>query len=299
MLPTFIIGLREGLEAALIVGIVAAFLGQQGRKDALRQVWIGTAAAVVLCLAIGIGLDALSRELPQKQQEGLETVIGVVAVGFVTYMVLWMRRHARDLKGDLEGHAASALATGSARALVLMAFLAVMREGFETVVFLLATFQNSTSKAAGGFGALLGVLVAVVIGFLIFKGGLKINLGRFFTVTGVVLVVIAAGLVMGALHTGHEAGWVTFGQAKTWNLEWLVHKGTPVESLVTGVLGIQQQPTTIEVIGYLACLVAMLTLVLGGPRRVRARRPVAADAAIPAAAPVSSSSAAPSASVSS
>src|SRR6476661_10156163 len=178
MLPTFIIGLREGLEAALIVGIVAAFLGQQGRKGALQEVWIGTAAAVLLCVAIGIGLNVLSRELPQKQQEGLETIIGVVAIGFVTYMVFWMRRHARDLKGDLEGHAASALVTGSARALVLMAFLAVMREGFETAVFLLATFQNSTNKAAGGFGALLGVMTAVVGGFVIYKGGLKINLSR-------------------------------------------------------------------------------------------------------------------------
>lgn len=266
MLPTFIIGLREGLEAALIVGIVAAFLGQQGRRDALRQVWIGTIAAVLLCLAIGIGLDALSRELPQKQQEGLETVIGLIAVGFVTYMVIWMRRHARDLKGDLEGHAATALASGSTRALVLMAFLAVLREGFETAVFLLATFQNSTDKVAGGMGALLGVLCAVVVGVLIYRGGLKINLGRFFTLTGVVLVVIAAGLVMGALRTGHEAGWVTFGQTATWDLNWLVHKGTPVESLVTGVLGIPQKPALIEVIAYVGYLVPMLALVLIKPR---------------------------------
>ena len=117
MLPTFIIGLREGLEAALIVGIIAAFLGQQGRKDSLRQMWIGVAAAVVLCIVIGVGLEALSRELPQKQQEMLETVIGLIAVGFVTYMILWMRRHARDLKGEIEGQAASALADGSARAI--------------------------------------------------------------------------------------------------------------------------------------------------------------------------------------
>ena len=124
-----------------------------------------------------------------------------------------------------------------------MAFLAVMREGFETAVFLLATFQNSTNKAAGGIGALLGVMTAVAGGFVIYKGGLKINLSRFFKVTGVVLVVIAAGLVMSAFRTGHEAGWVTFGQGSTWNLDWLVHKGTPIESLITGVLGIQQQPT--------------------------------------------------------
>ena len=273
MLPTFIIGLREGLEAALIVGIVAAFLAQQERRDALRQVWIGTIAAVLICLAVGIGLDVLSRELPQKQQEGLETVIGVIAVGFVTYMVIWMRRHGRDLKGDLEGHAASALETGSSRALVLMAFLAVLREGFETSVFLLATFQNSTSQLAGGFGALAGIIVAVVIGYLIYQGGLKINLARFFRVTGVVLVVIAAGLVMLAFRTGHEAGWVTFGQQRAIDLTWLVRPGTPIASLFTGVLGLLPEPVRIEVIGYVLYLVPMLVVVLAPSRRKSPARP--------------------------
>ena len=110
MLPTFVIGLREGLEAALIVGIIAAFLGQQGRRDALRQVWIGTAAAVAICIGIAIALQVISSDLPQRQQEGLETVIGALAVGMVTYMIIFMRRHARGLKGELEGAAASALA---------------------------------------------------------------------------------------------------------------------------------------------------------------------------------------------
>ena len=277
MLPTFIIGLREGLEAALIVGIVAAFLAQQGRSDALRNVWIGVGAAIVLCLAIGIGLDALSRELPQKQQEQLETVIGLIAVGFVTFMILWMRKHARNLKGELEGHAADALAEGSAWALVFMAFLAVLREGFETAVFLLATFQNSTNKMAGGMGALLGVLTAAVMGWLIFRGGLKINMNRFFRVTGVVLVIIAAGLVMGALRTGHEGGWVTFGQGQPVDLTWLVRPGTPVESLVTGVLGIRQKPATIELIGYFLYLIPMLVVVLwvSSPRTRTATEPTA------------------------
>ena len=270
MLPTFIIGLREGLEAALIVGIVAAFLAQQGRRDALRQVWIGVVLAVVICIAVGVGLDQLSKDLPQKQQEGLETVIGLVAVGFVTYMVVWMRRHSRDLKGDLEGHAAAALADGSAKALVAMAFLAVLLEGFETSVFLLATFQHSTSKGAGGFGAVAGIAVALVIGFLIYRGGLRINLSRFFRATGVVLVVIAAGLVMLAFRTAHEAGWVTFGQARAVDLTWLVRPGTPVSSLLTGVLGLLPEPTVIEVVGYVAYLVPMLFLVL----RPAASRPV-------------------------
>ena len=156
MLPTFVIGLREGMEAALIVGIVAAFLGQQGRQTALRQVWIGVTIAVLICIGVGVALQIVSDDLPQRQQEGLETVVGLVAVVMVTYMVLWMRRHSRDLKHDLEQQAQSALATGTSKALVAMAFLAVLREGFETVVFLLATFHASGNATLSWVGALLG-----------------------------------------------------------------------------------------------------------------------------------------------
>ena len=159
MLPTFVIGLREGLEAALIVGIIAAFLGQQGRKDALRQVWIGTAAAVAICIGVAIALQVISSDLPQRQQEGLETVVGALAIGMVTYMIVFMRKHARSMKKDLQGAAASALAEGSSRALVVMAFLAVLREGFETAVFLLATFHASGDASTSWLGAVLGIVL--------------------------------------------------------------------------------------------------------------------------------------------
>ncbi|HEV7483826.1 MAG TPA: FTR1 family protein, partial [Solirubrobacterales bacterium] len=127
MIPTFVITLREGVEASLIVGIIAAFLVKEGREDAMRQMWIGVAIAIVLCTAVGIGLDLIGEQLPQQQQEGMESVIGLIAVSAVTYMIVWMRRHARSIKGALEGEAASALATGSTMALVGMAFLAVLR----------------------------------------------------------------------------------------------------------------------------------------------------------------------------
>src|ERR1700712_5001897 len=130
MLSTFVIGLREGLEAALIVGIVAAFLKQRGRTDLLRLVWLGVGLAALICLGVGVGLHAYSAALPQKQQEGLETVVGAIAVAMVTYMVVWMRRHSRGLKKQLEGAAEDALQSGSGLALVAMAFLAVFREGF-------------------------------------------------------------------------------------------------------------------------------------------------------------------------
>jgi len=271
VLPTFVIGLREGLEASLIVGIIAAFLGQQGNRAALRQVWIGTALAVAICIAVAAALDIVSSSLPHRQQAGLETVIGVIAVAMVSYMVLWVRSHASDLRGELERVAGSALASGSSRALVLMALLAVLREGFETAVFLLATFNASHDVAASASGALLGLLVAAALGYAIYRGGVRINLGRFFRVTGIVLVVIAAGLVMTAIHTAAEAGWLSVGQQQAFDLTWLVRPGTLVEPLVSGVLGIQPHPVWIEVIGWVVYLVPMLALV-ALPRRPRRRR---------------------------
>lgn len=281
VLPTFVIGLREGLEAALIVGIIAAFLGQQGRRDALRQVWAGTGIAVLICIAIAIALQVISSNLPQRQQEGLETVVGALAVCMVTYMILFMRRHARDLKGDLEGAAASALASGSSRALVAMAFLAVLREGFETAVFLLATFHASGDATVSWVGAVLGILVAVVIGYGIYKGGVRLNLARFFKITGLVLVVVAAGLVMTAFMTANEAGWLAVGQQQAFDLSWLVRPGTPLSSLLTGVLGIQPYPAWIMVIAWLAYLVPMIAIVAWPARSPTTK---SAATAVPAAA---------------
>ncbi|HWB67739.1 MAG TPA: iron uptake transporter permease EfeU [Mycobacteriales bacterium] len=270
MLPTFVIGLREGLEAALIVGIIAAFLRKQERGDLLRWVYAGVGTAILLCVAVGVGLELASRDLPQSQQEGLETVVGVLAVGMVTYMVVWMRRHSRELKGTLEGAAANALATGSTRAgraMVAMAFLAVLREGFETVVFLLAAF-NETGNGAGPIaGAVLGIAVAVVLGWGIYRGGVRINLSKFFRATGLVLVLVAAGLVVTALHTAHEAGWLDAGQGQTVDLTWLVRPGSVQASLLTGMLGVQQHPVVIEVIGWLVYLVPIGIYVAWPPGR--------------------------------
>src|SRR3954454_1306365 len=199
MLPSFVIGLREGVEAALIVGIIASFLRQEGRRDALRPMWIGVVAAIVICAAVGVLLELLDEELPQRRQEGLETVIGVAAIAIVSFMIVWMRRHARGVSGQLRDSAREALASGSTRALVAMAFFAVIREGLETVVFLLAVFQNADDPGLAGLGAVLGLACAVAIGFLIYRGGVRLNLQRFFRITGVVLVFVAAGLVASTL----------------------------------------------------------------------------------------------------
>jgi high-affinity iron transporter len=273
MIPTFVITLREGVEASLIVGIIAAFLVKEGRRDALRQMWIGVAIAVVLCTAVGVGLDLIGQDLPQQQQEGLETVIGLIAVGTITYMIVWMTRHSRGIKAELEGEAASALATGSAMALVGMAFLAVLREGFETSVFLLAIFQNASDVTDAAIGSVLGLIFAVLIGYALYRGGVRINLSRFFRFTGVVLVFVAAGLLATAAHTAHEAGWINGLQGQAIDLSWLVKPGSPSGSLLTGMLGLQPKPVTIEAIVYLAYAVPMVLYVLW-PERFRPSRRV-------------------------
>lgn len=282
MLPTFVIGLREGLEAALIVGIIAAFLGQNGRRDALPKVWIGVGIAVVICLGFGIGLHILSDTLDFTQQERLESVIGAFAVVMVTYMVLWMTRHARGMKGELETAASAALARGSTRALVMMAFLAVLREGFETVVFLLAVAQSSQSGTSALVGAILGIVVAAGIGYGIYRGGVRLNMAKFFKITGAVLVLVAAGLVMSTLHTAWEGQWISFGQQPALNLTWLVKAGTPQESLLSGVLGIQPRPTVLEVTGWLVYAIPMFAVVLWPRGRKRKPAPITSNATVSA-----------------
>jgi high-affinity iron transporter len=273
VLPTFIIGLREGVEASLIVGIVAAFLVAEGRRDALRWVAIGVLAAIALCLAGAVALQVLARDLPQRPQETLEAVIALIAVATVTSMILWMRTHARTLKRSLEQEARGALLAGSLTALVGMAFLAVLREGFETSVFLLAVFQQSDSGVAAAIGALLGIALAVAIGYGIYRGGIRLDLGRFFRITGVVLVFVAAGLLASAVHAAHEAGLVTVLQAQAFDLSWLIRPGTPLAALLTGMLGLQPQPSVAEVLAYVLYLVPMLVFVLWPQRRPAAVPP--------------------------
>ena len=262
MLLTFVIGLREGVEASLIVGIIAAFLRQQERTDVLRTMWAGVVLAVVLCSGVAVLLQVIDQSLPQAQQEGLETVVAAIAVGMVTFMIIWMRSHARGLAGELRLSTAAALADGSSWALVGMAFAAVVREGLETAVFLLAAFQASGNAFSAGMGALLGIVVAIAIGWGIYQGGVRLNLGRFFGVTAALLVLVAAGLVASALHTAHEAGWLTGLQAQAVNLSGVVQPGTISSSLLTGILGLQPTPTVGEAFGWLLYAVPMLVYVL-------------------------------------
>ncbi|MGZ8566182.1 MAG: iron uptake transporter permease EfeU [Actinomycetota bacterium] len=268
MLPTFVIGLREGLEASLIVGIIAAFLIQRGERPALRPMWIGVVVAVGISFAVAIALAIIGGRLPLKQRETMEGILALIAVAGVTYMIIWMRRHSRDLKRQLEDHAESALVNGSIFALVGMAFFAVIREGLETAVFMLAAFQSSLNPVATGLGAILGVAVAIGLGWAIYRGGVRIDLGKFFRVTGFILVLVAGGLLSSAVHEFAEAGVVTFAQSSAIDLSWLIQPGTIVASLATGMLGLQPVPTQAEVLVWLLYVIPMGLYVLW-PQRAR------------------------------
>jgi high-affinity iron transporter len=275
VIPTFVIGLREGVEASLIVGIVAAFLARSAPRTARRWMWAGVGAAVLLCLGVGIALNVLDAGLPEKQQEAFEAIVALVAVGTITAMIVWMKRHARGLKAHLELSASEALAVGTSGALVGMAFFAVLREGFETSVFVLAAFKSSATPLASGVGVVLGLAVAVGLGIAIYRGGLRLNLARFFRITGLVLVFVAAGLLAAAVHSAQEAGWIAAGGAPALSLAWLVAPGSIRAALLTGMLGLQPHPSWAEVVGWLLYAVPM-TLFLLWPPKPKATQPSSA-----------------------
>ena len=271
MLATFLIMLREGLEAALIVGIIAGYLRQTGRGQWLPAVWIGIFLAVATALFAGAVLQLLSAGFPQKAQEMFEAAIGFIAVFVLVCMVFWMKRAARSIKRELQSSVDTALAGGAAWGLIGMVFLATAREGLESIFFLLAVFQQSPSAAAP-VGALLGVLVAVAAGWAIYAGALRLDLRRFFRWTGVFILFVAAGLLAGAVKALHEAGLWNGLQGVVWDISHVLPETGPVGTVLSGLLGYREAPTLGEVIVYAVFLAVTLFLFL---------RPVA-PAAIPA-----------------
>ncbi|HGI9866199.1 TPA: iron uptake transporter permease EfeU [Salmonella enterica subsp. enterica serovar Montevideo] len=266
LLATFVIALREGLEAALIVGIIAAFLRKNNKN--LFAMWTGVILAVLLSIVVGFGLSITEHSLPQAGQEGMEAIIGIVAVFFVTGMIVWMNTHASDMKKQLETEAAGAIGQSSEWALASMAFLAVLKEGFETAVFLLATFSVARSATQATVGAVTGLIVAVLIGWGIYAGGIRINLSRFFRFTGLFLILVAGGLIISALRSAHEAGWFNTGQVRVADLSWLLSPGTVQSAVITGMLGIPADPRLLEVTGWF-CYIVIVTVLLYWPENRR------------------------------
>jgi high-affinity iron transporter len=266
MLVPFLIMLREGVEAALIVGIIAGYLKQTGRGAWMPVVWIGILLALALSLAVGAALQFASAEFPQKAQELFEAVIGLIAVCVLTSMVFWMRKAARSIKAELHHSIDAAFETSSHKGLglVAMVFFAVAREGLESVFFLLAAFQQSEGMTAP-LGALLGVLAAIAIGYGIYIGGLRLNLRRFFRWTGIFILFVAAGILANSVKALHEAGLWNHLQQVVFDMSGALPLDSPLGSLLSGMFGYIDTPTVSELAAYLAFIIPALLVFLAPP----------------------------------
>ncbi|MEU5250432.1 iron uptake transporter permease EfeU [Streptomyces longwoodensis] len=262
MFSNYLIGLREGLEASLVVCILIAYLVKTGRRDALKPIWLGVATAVVIALGFGCALEFGSQELTFEAQEALGGSLSIISVGLVTWMVFWMRRTARHLKAELHGKLDAALAMGTG-ALVATAFLAVGREGLETALFI----WTSVHAAGDGtprplLGAALGLGTAVLLGWLFYRGALRINLAKFFTWTGGMLVVVAAGVLAYGFHDLQEADWLPGLTDQAFDITGAIPPDSWYGTLLKGVFNFQADPTVLQVTVWLLYLVPTLALFL-------------------------------------
>jgi high-affinity iron transporter len=264
----YLIGLREGLEASLIVCILVAYLNKTGNRSKLPPIWIGVGCAVALALGFGAILQFGSEQLTFKAQEGLGGSLSVIAVGLVTWMVFWMRRTARHLKAELHGKLDTALAMGTG-ALVLTAFLAVGREGLETSLFIWSAVQATDDGVRPVVGAGLGLATAVVLGYLFYRGALRINLAKFFTWTGAMLVIVAAGVVAYGVHDLQEASILPGLNSLAFDISSTIPADSWYGTLLKGVFNFQPDPTVAQTCVWVLYLVPVLLLFLrpSAPRR--------------------------------
>ncbi|WP_329216643.1 FTR1 family protein [Streptomyces sp. NBC_01485] len=262
MFSNYLIGLREGLEASLVVCILIAYLVKTDRRDALKPVWTGIAIAVLIAMGFGCVLEFGSQELTFEAQEALGGSLSIVAVCLVTWMVFWMRRTARHLKSELHGKLDAALAMGTG-ALVATAFLAVGREGLETALFVWASVHAAGDGTPRPLiGVALGLATAVLLGWLFYRGALRINLARFFTWTGGMLVVVAAGVLAYGVHDLQEADWIPGLTNKAFDISGAIPPDSWYGTLLKGVFNFQPDPTVLQVTVWLLYLVPTLALFL-------------------------------------
>ncbi|MFF4355396.1 iron uptake transporter permease EfeU [Streptomyces sp. NPDC001604] len=260
MFSNYLIGLREGLEASLVVCILIAYLVKTGRRDAIRPIWIGISIAVLIAMGFGCVLEFGSQELTFEAQEALGGSLSVVAVGLVTWMVFWMRRTARHLRSELHGKLDAALAMGTG-ALVATAFLAVGREGLETALFVWASVHAASDGTPRPLiGVALGLATAVLLGWLFYRGALKINLAKFFTWTGGMLVVVAAGVLAYGFHDLQEADWIPGLTHLAFDISDTIPPDSWYGTLLKGVFNFQPDPTVLQVTVWLLYLIPTLAL---------------------------------------
>ncbi|MBB6626650.1 FTR1 family protein [Nocardioides sp. KIGAM211] len=291
MFANYLIGLREGLEAALVVSILVAYLVKSDRRHLLGRIWLGVAVAICVSLAFGAVLTFGPRGLTFTAQEAIGGFLSLIAVVFVTWMIFWMARAARAMGGELRGQIDKA-AEGSRWSLALVALLAVGREGLETALFLWAATQAGTREAAGAvtptweplLGAFLGLGTAVVLGYLIYRGAISINLSRFFTWTGAFLIVVAAGVLSYGIHDLQEAGILPGLNRIAFDVSGTIDPSTWYATLLKGVFNFSPVTTVLEAVAWVAYAVPTMTLFILGVRRRATPAPQQPAAPAPATA---------------
>jgi len=266
VLANFLIGLREGLEAGLVVGILIAYVVKIGRRDVLPRIWLGVALAVLLSLGLGCLLTFGTYGLSFQAQELIGGLLSIVAAGFVTWMIFWMLRTARGLSRELRSEVDSHLA-GAGWGLVLVAFLAVGREGLETALFIWAAVQASGSTTLPLIGAGLGIAVSVLLAWLIYRGVLAINLTRFFTYTGVFLIVVAGGVVAYGVHDLQEAGVLPGLGTLAFDVSAAVPPDSWYGTLLKGVFNFSPATTVLEATAWVLYVVPVMALFIRSVRR--------------------------------
>jgi high-affinity iron transporter len=261
MLANFLIGLREGLEAALVVSILVAYLVRSDRRHLLPRIWLGVGIAAAVSLAFGAALTFGPKGLTFEAQELIGGLLSIVAVGFVTWMIFWMAQAARSLSGQLRAQVDTA-AEAKRLSLVLVAMLAVGREGLETALFLWAATKAAGSTTTPLVGAALGLAVAITLGYLIYRGALKINLTRFFTWTGAFLILVAAGVLAYGVHDLQEARFLPGLYNLAFDVSHVVPPGSWHGTLLKGIFNFSPATTKLEAVAWLAYVVPTMTLFL-------------------------------------
>jgi len=278
MLATLVIFLREGVEASMIVAILLAYLNRIGRRQHFRDVFLGVGAALVLATAGGAAAYLTIRSYDgSRVQTIFETVTFVIAASVLTYMTFWMRKHARSLSRELRERAEAALDGRARWGLGLLAFQAVGREGLETVVFTLAIIF-STSTAGALSGAAIGLAGSLVIAFVIYRLGHRLNLGRFFTVIGLLLMVFAAGLLADTVENLQQLGWLPLLSTPMWHSAHLLSEDSAFGDVLHSFFGYSDAPTALQLLVYVGYLAIVIAAFLGVQGRLgnRANRPEAA-----------------------
>lgn len=271
MFANLLIGLREGLEASLVVSILIAYLVKVNRRHEIRYIWIGVASALLSVIAIFTVITIVFDQLSFFWQEVVGGTLSILAAILVTWMIFWMRRTARTLKRELEGHLESALELG-AGALITIAFLTVGREGLETAAIIWSTIAGSTTT--GPFiGASTGIAIAVVLGYLIYRGVLKVNLSKFFTITGALLIVVAAGVLAYGIFDLQEAGVLPGFTMRAFDISSTIPPDSWYGTLLKGTVNFQSDPSWLQVVAWIGYIVPVLFLYFSGPKTTTPARP--------------------------